>query len=76
MVTFVQALRSENIRKPPSIAESVDWARTLILLHAFTLDEVMVRDTLNVLLKRQSDILYVQERLPELTRAARDRAGR
>ncbi len=73
MVDFVQALRHENIRKPPSIAESVDWARTLILMHASKLDETLVRDTLNVLLKRQSDILSVQDRLPELTRAARDR---
>ena len=76
MVAFVQALRSENIRKPPSIAESVDWARTLILLHANVLDETMVRDTLNVLLKRQSDILGVQNRLPELTRSARDTVNR
>ena len=72
MVAFVQALRHENIRKPPSIAESVDWARTLILMHASVLDETMVRDTLNVLLKRQSDILAVQDRLGELTREARE----
>ena len=71
MVAFVQALRQENIRKPPSIAEAVDWARTLILMHASVLDETMVRDTLNVLLKRQTDILSVQDRLPELTRIAR-----
>ena len=76
MVSFVQSLRSENIRKPPSIAESVDWARTLILLHAGSLDETMVRDTLNVLLKRQSDILAVQDRLSELTRHAVERPGR
>ncbi len=73
MVAFVQALRAENIRKPPSIAESVDWARTLILMHASQLDEAMVRDTLNVLLKRQSDILAVQDRLPDLSRRARER---
>ncbi len=75
MVAFVQALRSENIRKPPSIAESVDWARTLILLHADVLDEKLVRDTLNVLLKRQSDIQTVQDRLGDLTRLAVDGPG-
>lgn len=75
MVAFVQALRSENVRKPPSIAESVDWARTLILLHADVLDEKVVRDTLNVLLKRQSDIQTVQERLGDLTRLAVDGSG-
>ena len=70
LVAFVQALRSENIRKPPSIAESVDWARTLLLLHADVLDETLVRDTLNVLLKRQTDINEVQPRLAGLTRDA------
>ncbi len=76
LVAFVQALRHENIRKPPSIAEAVDWARTLILMHASVLDEAMVRDTLNVLLKRQSDIIAVQDRLPDLVRAARDAPAR
>ena len=70
LVAFVQALRAENIRKPPSMAESVDWARTLVLLHASVLDETLVRDTLNVLLKRESDIVELQDRLPVLARAA------
>ena len=43
LVAFIQLLRVQNIRKPPSIAESVDWARTLLLLHAGVLDEAMVR---------------------------------
>ncbi len=70
LVAFVQALRAENIRKPPSIAESVDWARTLLLLHAPALDENLVRDTLNVLLKRETDIRELQPRLGAMTKAA------
>jgi len=70
LVAFVQALRAENIRKPPSMAEAVDWARTLLLLHANVLDEALVRDTLNVLLKREADIREVQPRLPALVAAA------
>ncbi len=70
LVAFVQALRAENVRKPPSMAESVDWARTLVLLHATALDETLVRDTLNVLLKRQSDIVEVHDRIPVLARTA------
>ena len=70
LVAFVQALRAQNVRKPPSMAESVDWARTLLLVHAPVLDERLVRDTLNVLLKRESDIQEVQSQLAELTRAA------
>jgi MoxR-like ATPase len=70
LVAFVQLLRLQNIRKPPSIAESVDWARTLLLLHAGVLDEALVRDTLNVLLKRETDIQEVQGALGQLTQAA------
>ena len=70
LVSFVQALRAGNIRKPPSIAESVDWARTLMLLHAPALDVDLVRDTLNVLLKRETDITEVQDSIGPLTRQA------
>lgn len=70
LVAFVQALRADNIRKPPSIAESVDWARTLLLLHASALDEQTVRDTLGVLLKRETDVREVEGRLAKMTQAA------
>ncbi|KQP35847.1 MoxR family ATPase [Pseudorhodoferax sp. Leaf274] len=70
LVAFVQALRADNIRKPPSIAESVDWARTLVLMHANVLDEGLVRDTLGVLLKRESDVREVEGRLGRMTQAA------
>ncbi len=70
LVAFIQLLRLQNIRKPPSMAESVDWARTLMLLHADVLDAGMVRDTLNVLLKRETDIQEVQGSLVQLTQAA------
>ncbi len=70
LVGFIQLLRLQNIRKPPSMAESVDWARTLLLLHADALDEQLVRDTLNVLLKRETDIQEVQGTLGQLTTAA------
>jgi MoxR-like ATPase len=71
LVAFVQALRGENIRKPPSVAESVDWARTLLLMHAHVLDEGLVRDTLGVLLKRETDVREVEGRLGALTQSAR-----
>ena len=70
LVAFVRALRADNIRKPPSIAESVDWARTLLLLHASVLDEQTVRDTLGVLLKRETDVREVEGRLAKMTQAA------
>jgi MoxR-like ATPase len=70
LLAFVQGLRAENIRKPPSIAESVDWARTLLLLHAESLSESLVRDTLGVLMKRETDVREVQGRLGAMTHAA------
>src|SRR5665213_1490888 len=57
LVRFVQTLRTLDLRKPPSISETVDWARALVLLHAHTLDSELVRETLNVLLKFEADIV-------------------
>ena len=71
MVAFVQSLREQNLRKPPSMAESVDWARTLLLLHAAELNEDLVRDTLAVLLKRESDISEAQPQIAQLVKDAR-----
>ena len=70
LVAFVQLVRGENLRKLPSISETIDWARTLILLHADALEPAMVRDTLNVILKRQGDILAVAAKAEALTREA------
>ena len=68
LVAFVQGLRDRDIRKKPSISETVDWARTMLLMHASELDEDLVRSTLNVLLKHESDILAVDRDLRPLTR--------
>ncbi len=66
LVAFVQAVRTLDLRKPPSISETVDWARALVLLHAHALDAALVRDTLNVLLKFEQDIAAVEPRVGEL----------
>ena len=44
-------LRTLDLKKLPSVSETIDWARVLVLLHAPELDHDVVRDTLNVLLK-------------------------
>jgi hypothetical protein len=51
----------------PSISETIDWARTLLLLHADRLDPELVRNTMNVILKFQEDIENVQPELRTLT---------
>jgi len=66
LVAFVQSLRTLDLRKPPSISETVDWARALILLHAKDLDSALVRDTLNVILKFEQDITAVEPQIVEL----------
>jgi MoxR-like ATPase len=66
LVAFVQSLRTLDLRKAPSISETVDWARALILLHAKDLDPSMVRDTLNVILKFEQDVAAVEPQIVEL----------
>ncbi|MDX6224428.1 MAG: hypothetical protein QOJ92_1663 [Frankiales bacterium] len=55
LVRTVRALRALDLRKSPSIAESVDWGRTLLALGLDTLDEAAVKDTLGVVLKHAAD---------------------
>jgi MoxR-like ATPase len=69
LVAFVQTLRTLDLRKSPSISETVDWARALLLLHAHTLEPEMVRETLNVILKFEQDIQAVDPQIVELLRA-------
>ena len=52
----MQQLRLLDLKKVPSVSETIDWARVLVLLHAASLDAEQVRDTLNVLLKFEADI--------------------
>ena len=56
LVNFVQNLRELDLKKLPSVAETIDWAKSLVLLNVKSLDAGLVRETLNVLLKFQSDI--------------------
>ena len=70
LVAFVQQLRTLDLKKLPSVSESIDWAKVLLLLHAQVLEEQTVRDTLNVLLKFESDIDSARSHIPELTRKA------
>lgn len=55
LVETVGRLRDLDLKKAPSIAESVDWARTLVALEIGELDEKAIADTLGVVLKHASD---------------------
>ncbi|PKM46807.1 MAG: ATPase [Firmicutes bacterium HGW-Firmicutes-8] len=63
LVAFVQSLRKMVLKKSPSISETLDWARTLVLLGVETLDEEIVMNTVNILLKYQQDINKVADRI-------------
>ena len=56
LVDFVHSVRDLDLKKTPAISETIDWARSLLLLHADHLDEELVRSSLNVLLKFEDDI--------------------
>jgi MoxR-like ATPase len=62
---LVAGVRAQPLRKPPSVSESVDWARTLLALGVGDLDDHVVADTLHVLLKYQADIDRVREGLSD-----------
>jgi len=56
IVHFVHHLRTLDLKKLPSVSETIDWARALVLLHATELEPDLVRETLNVLLKYEADM--------------------
>jgi MoxR-like ATPase len=72
LVEFVHSLRQLDLKKQPAISETIDWARSLLLLHANKLDEELVRSTLNVLLKFEDDIEATD---PELRSLIKEAAG-
>jgi MoxR-like ATPase len=66
LVGMMQRLRKLDLKKTPSISETLDWARALLALNAKQLDEGLVRDTLNVILKYEGDIKKAQGELGKL----------
>ncbi len=55
VVRVVQAIRGLDLKKKPSVAETIDWARALVVLNVDTLDATLARETLNLLLKYEGD---------------------
>lgn len=72
LVHFIHGLRELDLKKVPSISETIDWARTLLLLHVNELDADQVCNTLNVILKFQEDIENVTPEIRTLTQKARE----
>lgn len=75
MVSFVQQLRGLDLRKLPSVSETIDWARALLLLNASKLDPAVVHETLNVLMKFEGDMQLAAKSVGAFTEQARREAG-
>src|SRR6056297_3395813 len=71
LVEFVHSLRQLDLKKAPAISETIDWARSLLLLHADQLETELVRSTLNVLLKFEEDIQSTEANLGNMVRECR-----
>jgi MoxR-like ATPase len=59
----VRSIRALELKKAPSISETIDWARTLLFLGKSEIDPVVIGETLHVLLKYQSDITKARKEL-------------
>jgi len=59
----VRSIRQLELKKAPSISETIDWAKTLLYLGKNEIDPELIGDTLHVLLKYQSDITKARKEL-------------
>jgi MoxR-like ATPase len=63
MVEVIEMVRALDLKKPPSIAESIDWARTLLLMGVDDIDRKTFQDSMSIIVKHRTDIDLVAERV-------------
>ena len=66
MVDFLRAVRELNLRKPPSVSETLDWAQVLTILHASRLTPEIVAATVGTIAKHQADLQLVNDLAAEM----------
>jgi MoxR-like ATPase len=66
LAAFAEKVRALDLRKAPSIAETIDWARALLVLGASAIDAELVKSTLGVILKHEDDRAKVEAKLATL----------
>lgn len=59
-------MRDKDLKKPPSVSESIDWAKTLLLLNTENLEVNIIKKSLNVLLKYENDIIEINNKLNDI----------
>src|SRR5271156_1226877 len=75
VVNVVQSLRKLDLKKTPGISESLDWVKALTLLNVKTLDEALVNETLDTIVKYEGDVRKAQEELKDYVEKSKARRG-
>jgi len=75
VVQVIQSLRKLDLKKTPGISESLDWVKALTLLNVKTLDEALVNETLDTIVKYEGDVRKAQEELKDYLEKSRARRG-
>jgi MoxR-like ATPase len=70
LVSFIQQVRKLDLKKVPSVSETIDWAKVLMILNATDLSPELIKDTLNIFLKFEADIEIVKENLYQMAERA------
>jgi hypothetical protein len=66
LIGLMHKIRNLDLKKTPSISETLDWARALIALNAGAPEEELVKETMNVILKYEADIRKAQQELSRM----------
>ena len=75
VVAVVQSLRKLDLKKTPGISETLDWVKALTLLNVQKLDDELVNETLDTIVKYEGDVRKAQEELKDYVRRVRARRG-
>jgi MoxR-like ATPase len=75
VVSVVQSLRKLDLKKTPGISETIDWVKALTMLNVQALDQALVNETLDTIVKYEGDVRKAQDELKEYVRRARARRG-
>jgi len=75
VINVVQSLRKLDLKKTPGISETLDWVKALTLLNVQNLDNALVDETLDTIVKYEGDVRKAQEELKEYMRRVRARRG-
>ncbi|MBC8177761.1 MAG: MoxR family ATPase [Desulfobacteraceae bacterium] len=70
LVSFIQQVRKLDLKKVPSVSETIDWAKVLLILNATDLRPDLIKDTLNIFLKFEADIEIVKGSLYQMAERA------